>query len=94
MMFKKIDVEDYITGTCYQGIVATSYNALVQVFGEPNCSGDGYKTHCEWHLMFDNGTVATLYDWKEDFFEESKVIDWHIGGRNKDAVEAIVNALK
>ncbi len=93
MVFKKSS--QYVSGTCYQGVVRTSYNALVERFGEPNCSGDGYKTRYEWHLMCDDGTVATLYDWKEeDLFDESDLVDWHIGGHSKDAVEVIVDALK
>ena len=67
--------------------VEVSYDALVKAFGKP-CGGDGYKTQVEWAIQFEDGTIATIYDWKEgDQYNGkgkgthfSKVTDWHIGG--------------
>lgn len=71
-------------GTSYQGTYMTTYDDLVRVFGEPTCKGDGDKTTVEWIIKFDDGTIATIYDWKyghtpKDFTE------WNIGGKNRKA---------
>ena len=65
-------------GSSYIGIINTTYERLVQAFGEPHIHG-GDKTTVEWILEFDDGTVATIYDWKEETTPEYEY-DWHIGG--------------
>lgn len=71
-----------------QGNVRTNYETLVACFGPPNSNGDGYKVQAEWSLKFEDGTYATIYDWKEgDSYHgegcgipAEQVTDWHIGG--------------
>lgn len=84
-----------VDGTCLQGeMVDVSYAMLVEAFGEPTCDGDEYKVQKEWMLQFEDGTVATIYDWKwsEAYNGRgrgkhyTKVTDWHVGGRNRKAV--------
>jgi hypothetical protein len=78
-------------GTCLQGYIRANYNDLVRVFGEPNNGDGGYKVQAEWNLKFSDGTVATIYDWKEDR-SPKYVRDWHIGGFNKKAVDLVHKA--
>lgn len=80
-------------GTGLQGYVATTYDTLVEVFGEPTLGGssDG-KVSAEWCLKFIDGTVATIYDYKEDMTPK-RMYDWHIGGLNKKAVEMVQLAM-
>ena len=65
-----------------------TYAQLVEVFGEPNCEGDGYKVSTEW-VLSDGKIVVTLYDYKEtnlyseglptiEHFRE-RPYEWHIG---------------
>jgi len=89
-----------------QGYVAANYNTLVEIFGEPHYntpSGDE-KVNTEWELCFeveDFGEVqtvhATIYDWKDydggQRSRNSKSYDWHIGGFNQQAVEAVLAAI-
>lgn len=91
LVSKQVDV----CGTCLVGYIETTYNKLVKVFGEPTNStrsGDN-KTTIEWHIKFDDGTVATIYDYKNYDWSLSKVKtknrDWHIGGNSQDAVTKI-----
>ncbi len=86
-----------VNGTCYMGSISASYSALVEKFGAPNAVCDGYKTDAEWHIEFEDGSVATIYNWKDGFNycgeEGSPVEDikhWHIGGRCA-AVESWIN---
>jgi hypothetical protein len=76
--------------TSLQGYMRATYNQLVSRFGEPDGGGD--KTTVEWVLKFEDGTVATIYDWKEcstPMYE----YDWHIGGKSKRAVTLVEQAL-
>jgi hypothetical protein len=77
--------------TCLQGSVPAYYHELVAVFGEPDGGGD--KTTVEWCLEFEDGTVATIYDWKE-YETPMGLYHWHIGGHNKRAVHAVISTLK
>jgi hypothetical protein len=78
-------------GTHLQGYMEAYYHELVEVFGEPEGGGD--KTTVEWVLSFADGTVATIYDWKE-YETPMGLYRWHIGGRNYKAVDRVTRAYK
>jgi hypothetical protein len=78
-------------GTSLQGYVQAYYHQLVEVFGEPEGGGD--KTTVEWCLSFEDGTVATIYDWKE-YETPMGLHRWHIGGRNNLAVDRVITTFK
>ena len=91
-MLKVISKNAEVTGTHLQGRITTSYDKLVEVFGEPtyNDNDPRDKVQVEWALKFSDGTVATIYNWK-DYDDGSRCkqalhYDWHIGGMNYDAV--------
>ena len=88
-MFKQAD---NVSGTHYQGVVMVKYKRLVEVFGEPHILG-GDKTTVEWNLEFDDGTVATIYDWKENSTPKYEY-PWHIGGFHGSAVARVHEALR
>lgn len=87
--------------TSNQGEMVISYGSLVALFGEP-MPGDGYKTQAEWILQFEDGTCATIYDWKEgdaylgegQGIPATEVLVWHIGGRGHRAYQLVVEACK
>ena len=87
----KFTTEANANGTCLQGHIQAYYHDLVEVFGEPDGGGD--KTTVEWCLEFEDGTIATIYDWKE-YETPTGRYNWHIGGKNKDAVYAVMDAFK
>lgn len=77
------------SGTHLQGTILTTYDKLVKVFGEPDfLSKDGDKVTCEWDIQFSDGTIATIYDWKE-YETPLHIYDWHIGGKSSDAVDRV-----
>lgn len=79
---------DYMiaNGTSLQGYVRTSYDRLVSLLGEPD-RGSG-KITAEWIVEFEDGTVATIYDWKE-YSTPLGSYDWHIGGHDQKAVDRV-----
>ena len=58
---------------------------LRNVLGQPQFeSNDGEdKNNFDWVMETQDGTVFTVYDWKEyRRLAEDEVIEWHIGGRS------------
>lgn len=80
-----------VNGTHLQGHMTARYHQLVEVFGEPTDSGD--KTTAEWCLKFEDGTVATIYDWKE-YETPTGSYAWHIGGTSPQAVDRVTQTFK
>lgn len=83
-------------GTSYMGEIDISYQEIVDTLGPPTDDGDGYKVDANWLLLFDNGTVATIYNYKDginycgpegDPVEDIR--DWHIGGHDNRAVDLV-----
>lgn len=98
MEFKKAEREK-ICGTSWRGDIDISYDELVNVLGEPHTNGDGYKVDAEWLIEFGNGTVASIYNYKDgknyngDVGTETKDIRaWHIGGKTEESA-TLVNIL-
>lgn len=78
-------------GTCLRGYVRTTYADLIKAFGAPNI-GSGDKVNSEWGLKFEDGTLATVYDYKEPMTPVQEY-DWHIGGLSPKAVHRVCAAL-
>ena len=79
-----------VTGTCLQGTINTSYDRLVDLFGEPTqLEADG-KVQVEWAIKFTDGTLATIYDWKEEK-TVSAVTEWHVGGHTQHALYNVID---
>ena len=83
-------------GTSLQGYVTTTLDTLIGTFGEPERFGAEDKVTVEFTILFDNGTVATIYDWKR--YEDGtpsldEVYEYHVGGHNLEAVALVKQAL-
>tara|TARA_Y100001935_G_C17281052_1_gene497523 strand:- start:464 stop:1021 length:558 start_codon:yes stop_codon:yes gene_type:complete len=93
------DHEIDINMTCLQDEISVHYEDLVHAFGEPIKRGaDAYKVDWEWYIEKD-GVVATIYNYKNgpgygySGVGPSDIMEWHIGGHSKDAVEMIKSIL-
>ena len=82
-------------GTSLQGYINATYDQLVAAFGAPDYGPDdqGDKVTCEWCFEFENGVVATIYDWKRDCTPYG-YYEWHIGGETKQAVWLVTQAFE
>ena len=83
------DKEINIGGTFLIAEIKTTYSKLVSLFGEPTV-GDEYKIDAEWEIEFEDGTVATIYNWKDgknycgaNGKSVQQIKHWHIGGRDR-----------
>jgi len=84
-----------LNGTSLQGYITIGYDQLADKLGEPH-GNDSYKVDAEWGIKFEDGTIATIYNYKdgknylgEDGESVEDILDWHIGGHNFKAVECI-----
>lgn len=64
--------------------VRTTLQKLIDLFGYPDDPSADGKTQCNWTIELDDGTVFTIYDWKEYGNKPEYVTYWHIGGQDKD----------
>jgi hypothetical protein len=79
-----------INNTSLMGSIAATERQLISLFGSPIRyeRGEGNSTR-DWHLLFDDGTVATIYDWHTDGFaplNPGESYNWRIGARVRSAV--------
>ena len=91
------DKEICTDGTWLQGHVYCSYETLVSLFGEPSEHYDDYKCDAQWVIEFEDGEVATIYNWKnginycgvKDGIPTEKITEWNIGGNTHKVAFAI-----
>jgi hypothetical protein len=75
------------------GLVYTTFDKLKSVFGEPSYSnGDWDKVNAEWVVRFNDGLIATIYDYKTSEIPMG-LYDWHIGGNKPEVVERVAGLL-
>lgn len=79
-------------GTFFQAIVNAPYHILMDLFQVP-MDGDGYKTQVEWQLIFEDGEVATIYDWKQHKPAGLNSI-WNIGAKSQQIADRVVELIK
>jgi hypothetical protein len=98
MKYQSVPVEQ-ANGTSLQGYIDADYDTLVGLFSEPDTS-EGYKTDAEWIIKFEDGAVATIYDYKtgknyngKEGLPAPRNRDWHIGGFSKLAYQHVKDTL-
>jgi len=90
-----------ISGTHLQGHIDTTYENIISVLGKEHHKGDEYKTEAEWCIQFQDGTIATLYNWKngktycgeKDGLNVEDITEWNIGGHSPRARDLLFNLL-
>jgi len=89
-----------LDGTSFHGATFSATLADLQIIlGAPNSGGDHHdKVQNEWEMELEDGTVFSVYDWKEyRRYTDKETIEWHIGGMDqKDtfvAQDTLVEAL-
>lgn len=80
-------------GTSFQGYVQTTFAKIVEVFGKSEGKSGDDKAHAEWGIVFDDGKVATIYDYNEPKIPKA-LYKWHIGGNNDAIVERVAHMLE
>lgn len=92
----KVAENEKTNGTSLRGTVSTTYDEIIKIFGEPTYveSDPDEKVTAEWDIEFEDGVVATIYDYKEYTGKPPLArYDWHIGGHDTKAVHHVLEAL-
>jgi len=69
---------------------------LRKILGEPQCEQNDGQDKCnfDWTMETEDGTIFTVYDWKEYRpLEENEMIEWHVGGRSGADTEKALNEI-
>ena len=81
--------------TSLKGEFPITYAELVEIFGRPNYGPNDYnldKVTCEWMLEFEDGTKASIYDYRTSSTPMGEY-EWHIGGHDALAYTHIVDTI-
>lgn len=81
------------TGTVGYGDLAASFAEIEAKLGSPGSSFDNYKTDAEWVIEYSDGSIATIYNWKngKNYLGDlglsvCDITDWRIGGTKEEVV--------
>jgi hypothetical protein len=91
MKLRRITDFNEIAGTHFQGAIRVPFDVLVEKLGEPDGPSSDGKVQAEWDYEI-NGQVCTIYDYKTNREPESNIV-WHIGGKSKKALKAVIKFL-
>jgi hypothetical protein len=87
------DIDIDTNGTSHQGEISETFENLLKVFGTPMGASADNKVDVEWNIMFNDGVVATIYNWKNGVaylgstgINPVDITNWHIGGKTISAV--------
>ena len=93
------DIDININGSSLKGHINIPHYKLVDRFGEPQV-WDDYKTDAQWVIEFDDGLVATIYNWKngvnycgDDGIPTNDITEWNIGGKSMEVVDRITTII-
>ncbi len=72
------------------GTIPFYYHELVEIFGIPDFGPDneGTNSSCLWSIKFEDGTIATVYDWHSPLTPRNRY-QWHIGGYDNKAFKLV-----
>ena len=91
----EVDTCEKTNGTSLQGYTQTiDREDMKAMFGSnsyPDCDG---KVSTEWVIEFDDGLVATLYDYRAGIEEVREGYQWHIGGKESVVVGRVRDIIR
>lgn len=95
------DKEINSDGCSLVGKIDVDYETLVKLFGESLGGSADDKVLAEWGIEFEDGTVATIYNWKdgknydcENGKDVEDITNWHIGGKCDKAKDNVISMIE
>jgi hypothetical protein len=94
--YKVNDPDADLNGTSLVGSIDISFYDIMEKLGESSEDYDDGKSDAEWTILFADGSVATIYNYKDgrnyngaEGLETDEITDWHIGGKDKSVVAKV-----
>ena len=82
------------------GYIEADYIELIAIFGAPTPEFDDLKSDAEWHIKFDDDTIATIYNYKNgrnylgaQANHVRDIKNWHVGGYSEKALILVQSLL-
>lgn len=91
--FTEVNFNNVIGTSFHYGVIYNTAEEISNVLGT-YCTGDKDKVWREWMRVTDDGTVFTVYDWKDGYVSETKPLYYHIGTTTAEETKKIVEILK
>jgi len=83
----------------FKGQITCPFSLLITLFGQPE-DGDDSKMDAHWSIEFEDGVIATIYNWKNGInycgryaTSVEDITKWNIGGFDIAAVDHVKNIL-
>ncbi len=92
MTYKVNSKTTILEGTSFKGTVCTTYDELVNKLGVSRGPSGDNKVKAEWIIEGEDGTVATIYDWKLNNIPKD-LYHWHVGGSTHKALDLVEEVL-
>lgn len=87
------------SGTSLTGYIEAPLQKIIDKFEDPQIFRSG-KVRYEWVIQFYDGTIATIYDYKDlspDYndreLQPEDSYQWHIGSKKDRGFELVINTL-
>lgn len=80
-------------GTSKKGRFSATYQQMVEAFGEPEEIYGDEKSTVEWLLKFEDGTIATIYDYYGLLRDPLGGFLWNIGGHTEQAWKNVASTV-
>jgi hypothetical protein len=74
------------------GYLTADFEKLVEILGEDYVEGGDGKTQANWDVYFEDGSHATIYDWKH-YSPLEGITEWNIGGEDASVVPKVLKLL-
>lgn len=99
----------HVDGTFLVGhLKDISFYRLIETLGRPGTDNyDDYKSDAQWDIEFDDGLVATIYNWKNGLNYNDKIDKsgdhgmqltdmtyWNVGGTDPKVVDRLMTMLQ
>ena len=91
--FTEVNFNNVIGTSFHYGVVYNTAEEISKVLG-PFTKGDGDKCWRKWMIKTDDGTVFTVYDWKDGYVSDTKRLYYHIGTNTLEESNKVVALLK
>ena len=83
----KFETNVWASGTHLVGYIDLTYADIVSVLGEDEGGAD--KSLAMWSIKFEDGQIATIYDYKNYGWNKEDITHWHIGGNDDKVLELV-----
>lgn len=94
----EVDSLASMKGTRKVGTLQASYPELTAVFGEENpintALSDEEATRGWWRIVWSDGLVAEIYDWKQYDKDFEEVTEWNVASKSVGALFRLQDILK